>query len=63
MTQLMSEISKEFVFELSIPAIAGEVGDIGREHVVLEGILAAKGVQGQQMGGACNLTLTLINSH
>jgi len=29
-TQLMSEISKEFVFELTIPAIGGEVGDVIR---------------------------------
>jgi len=31
--------------------------------VVLEAILAAKGIQGQQMGGAANLSLTLINAH
>ena len=30
MTQLMSEVSKDFVFELLIPKIEGEVGDIGR---------------------------------
>lgn len=62
-TQMMSEVSKEFVFELTIPAIEGEVGDIGRENVVLEGIMGAKGINNQQMAGACNLTLTLINSH
>lgn len=63
LTQIMSEVSKDFVFELTVPNIAGEVGDIGREHIVCEGILAAKGVTGQQMGGACNLTLALINPH
>jgi hypothetical protein len=62
-TQLMSEISKEFVFELTIPAIGGEVGDIVREHIVLEGVMQAKGINGQQMDGACNLSLTLINAH
>lgn len=30
----MSEISKDYVFELTIPNIQGEVGDVGREHVV-----------------------------
>lgn len=50
-TQMMSEISKDFVFELVVPAIGGEVGDIGREHVVMEGIMGAKGVNGQQMAG------------
>ena len=30
---------------------------------MLEGILAAKGINGQQMGGATNLSLTLINTH
>jgi len=59
----MSEISKEFMFELTIPAIGGDVGDIGREHVALEGIMQAKGINKQQMDGACSLTLTLINSH
>ena len=39
LTQMMSEISKEYVFELTIPAIGGEVGDVGRENVVLEGIM------------------------
>lgn len=63
LTQIMSEVSKDFVFELTVPNIAGEVGDIGREHIVCEGILAAKGVTGQQMGGACSLTLALINPH
>ena len=61
LTQLMSEISKDYVFELTIPKIEGEVGDVGREHVVCEGILGAKGVQGQQMAGASSLSLTLIN--
>ena len=60
---MMSERSKEFVFELAIPAIPGEVGDIGRQHVVLEGIMEAKGVNNQQMAGECNLSLTLINPH
>jgi hypothetical protein len=35
------------VFELTIPAIEGEVGDIVREHVVIEAILDAKGMNGQ----------------
>lgn len=63
LTQMMSEITKEFVFELTIPAIAGEVGDNVREHVILQSILAAKGIQGQQMAGAASLSLTLINPH
>ena len=62
-TQMMSEVSKDFVFELAIPAIGGEVGDIGREHIVMEAIMGAKGVHGQQLVGECNLTLTLINPH
>ena len=43
-SQMMSGISKDFVFELFIPNINTEVGDIDREHPVLEGIFAAKGV-------------------
>lgn len=63
LTQLMTEASKDFVFELTIPAIPAEVGDVGREHIVIEGILGAKGVNGQEMGGAASLSLTLINAH
>jgi len=59
----MSEISKEFVFELTIPAIMGEVGDIIREHVAVEAIMQAKGINNQQMAGTCALSLTLINSN
>jgi hypothetical protein len=62
-TQIMTDSSKDFVLELTIPEIGGEVGDIGREHVVLEGLFSAKGVLGQQMGGAIALSLTLINPH
>ncbi len=61
LTQLMSEISKDYVFELTIPKIEGEVGDLDREHVVCEGILGAKGVLGQQMAGECSLSIALIN--
>jgi len=46
LTQIMTDSSKDFVLELTIPVIEGEVGDIGREHVVLEGIFSAKGVLG-----------------
>ena len=51
------------MFELDIPAIGGEVGDINREHVILEGIMQAKGVNGQQIDGVCNLKIILINPH
>lgn len=34
-TQLMSGITRDFVFELEIPAIDGEVGDIDRDHNVI----------------------------
>lgn len=34
-SQLMSGISKDFVFELMIPNINTEVGDIDREHPVI----------------------------
>ena len=60
---MMSDVSKDFVFELNIPAIGGEVGDINREHVILEGIMQANGVNGQQIDGACNLKIILINPH
>jgi len=35
----MSEVSKDFVFELTFPAIEAEVGDIGREHIIMEAVM------------------------
>ena len=63
LTQLMSGVSKDFVFELTFPAIEGEVGDVGREHVIMEAVMEAKGVQGQAMGGESSLSVTLINKN
>lgn len=42
----MSGISKDFVFELEIPAIDSEVGDLDRDHNVIEAMFQAKGVKG-----------------
>ena len=63
LTQLMSGVSKDFVFELTFPAIAGEVGDAAREHVIMEAVMEARGVQGQAMAGASALSVTLINQN
>ena len=50
-SQLMSGITKDYVFELEIPAIDAVVGDIDRDYNVIEGIFIAKGVNGQNMNG------------
>ena len=47
----MSGITKDFVFELSIPNINTEVGDIDRVHSAIEGSYMAKGVNGENMSG------------
>lgn len=44
LSQVMSGITKDFVFELEIPSINTEVGDIDRDHNVIEGIFSGKGV-------------------
>lgn len=44
--QLMSGISKDYVFEIGFPNINTEVGDVNRDHTVMEGIFMAKGVKG-----------------
>lgn len=49
LTQLMSGVSKDYVFELIIPAISAEVGDLEREHEVIEGIMSAKGLNQEMM--------------
>ncbi len=40
----MSGISKDYVFELEIPSINAEVGDVDRDHKIIEAIFGAKGV-------------------
>lgn len=60
-SQLMSGISKDFVFELSIPNINTEVGDLNRDHDVVEAIYTAKGVNGENLSGECCFKLTLLN--
>ncbi len=49
--QLMSGISKDYVFEILIPKINTEVGDLDRDHDVLEAIFTAKGVDNVNMNG------------
>lgn len=63
LTQMMSGISKDYVFELEIPALHVEVGDIERDHNVIEGIFTAKGVNGQNINGQCVLKLTMLNQN
>ena len=62
-SQLMSGISKDYVFEMSIPHIDAEVGDIDRDHEVLEGNFIAKGIDNQNISGECFLRLTLLNEN
>jgi hypothetical protein len=50
-SQLMSGITKDFVFELEIPVINTEVGDVDRDHNAIEGIFTAKGVNKENMNG------------
>lgn len=59
----MSGITKDYVFQINIPHIDAEVGDIDREHPVLEGIFMAKGVNNENMSGECVLRLTLLNEN
>lgn len=51
MSQLMSGITKDYVFEIIIPAIDAEVGDIDRDRDILEGVFVGKGVNNQNMSG------------
>jgi hypothetical protein len=47
----MSGISKDYVFEIQIPKINTEVGDLDRDHDILEGLFTAKGVDNTNMSG------------
>lgn len=59
--QLMSGISKDYVFEIQIPKINTEVGDLDRDHDILEALFTAKGVDGSNMSGECCFKITLLN--
>lgn len=59
--QLMSGITKDFVFELEIPNINTEVGDLDRDHTIMEAIFTAKNLSNQNKDGECTLQLTLLN--
>lgn len=47
----MSGITKDYVFEIAIPHIDAEVGDIDRDHDILAGSFVAKGVNSENMKG------------
>lgn len=57
----MSGISKDYVFEIQIPKINTEVGDLDRDHDILEAIYTAKGLDNSNMSGECSFKLTLLN--
>lgn len=59
----MSGISKDYVFEIQIPKINTEVGDLDRDHDILEGLFTAKGVDNSNMSGECYFKLTLLNEN
>ena len=51
MLQLMSGITKDFVFEIYVPAINTEVGDLDRDHEILETLYTAKAVDNSNISG------------
>lgn len=59
----MSGVTKDFVFELDIPKINTEVGDIARDHPIIEGIFTAKGVNHENINGEKILEVTLLNEN
>lgn len=61
--QLMSGISKDYVFEIMIPMIDIEVGDLDRDYDILEATFTAKGIDNSKMSGQCRFKLTLLNEN
>ncbi len=49
--QLMSGISKDYVFQIDVPKIDTEVGDLDRNHDVLEAIFTANSVNNSKISG------------
>lgn len=57
----MSGVTKDYVFELGIPNIDTEVGDLDRDHSVIQAIFTAKSVSSKNMSGEAILEMTLLN--
>ena len=57
----MSGISKDYVFEIAIPKIDTQVGDLARNHEILEAYFTAKGVDNSNISGECCFKITLLN--
>lgn len=48
---MTSGVTKDYIFQLDIPAINSEVGDLDRSHDVIQGVILAKTVKGEQISG------------
>ena len=57
----MSGITKDYVFEILVPFINTEIGDLDRDHDILEALFTAKGVDNSNMSGECFFKITLLN--
>lgn len=59
----MSGISKDYVFELDIPMIDCQVGDLERDHDILASTFAGTTFEGLKLSGECTYKLTLLNEN
>ncbi len=61
--QLMSGITKDYVFELEIPKINAKIGDLNRDHEILVGNFMGTTVYGKIISGECTFKLTFLNEN
>ena len=59
--QLMSGISKDYVFQLEIPKIDSKVGDLERDHGILVSNFTASSFEGVAVSGEYLYKVTLLN--
>lgn len=63
LTQLISDVSKDFVFELNIPACAFELGDFERNQTILKATFEAVTPSKEIIIGGSQLSLTFFNHY
>jgi hypothetical protein len=60
-SQLSSDLTKDFVLELEVPYINSKVNDLQRNFKVLHANFSAHNINNEQITGSNSLVLTVLN--
>lgn len=61
--QLISGVTKNYVFEIEIPSINKEVGDLERDHDILKATFTANNINNKKNSGEFKFKITLLNKN